>query len=83
MKRITPSWSEFFSLSEQLTFHVDRNGLGELQAVVINGLTSQGTTRTLRLVAHADGTPVDLLEALIEVLASQIRREIEGPRSLW
>jgi hypothetical protein len=83
MKRITKSWSEFFSLSEQLAIHVDRNGVGELQSITINGLTNQGTSRTLRLVAHADGTTVDLLEAAVEVLATQMRREIEGPRSLW
>lgn len=83
MRRVTPSWSEFFSHAEVITIGVRRNQVGELQAVVIDGLTGQGTTRTLRLVANADGTPIDLLETAVEVLASQMRRETEGPRSLW
>lgn len=83
MKRLSPSWSAFFASCSQLTVHVDRNRVGEMQTVTLNGLTDQGTSRTLRLVANADGTPVDLLETAVELLASQMRREIEGPRSLW
>lgn len=83
MNRVSPSWSEFFSHSEVLTIQVRRNGVGELQGLTIDGLTAQGTARTLRLFANADATTVDLLEAAVEVLATQMRREIEGPRSLW
>jgi hypothetical protein len=83
MRRITPSWSEFFESSCVLTIQLHRNMAGELQCVTLDGLTAQGTTRTLRLIPNAGGTPVDHLEAAVEVLATQIRREIEGPRSLW
>ena len=83
MKRITPSWSEFFSQSCHLTIHLARNRNGDLQCVTIDGLTAQGTSRTLRLVPNAGGTPVDHLEAAIEVLATQIRQEIEGPPPLY
>lgn len=83
MKRITPSWSEFFSQSCQLTIHLNRARTGELQVVVIDGLTAQGTSRTLRLVPNAGGTSIDHLEAAIEVLATQIRQEIEGPPPLF
>lgn len=83
MKRVSKSWSAFFESCSVITIQVRRNTVGELQAVTIDGLTDQGTSRTLRLVPHAQGTPVDHLEAAVEVLASQMRREIEGPRSLW
>lgn len=83
MKRVTPSWSEFFAQSAVLTIQLRRNMTGDLISVVIDGLTENGTSRTLRLVPNAGGTPVDHLEAAVEVLATQMRREIEGPRSLW
>jgi len=83
MKRITKSWSTFFDSCSVISVHVHRNTVGEMKVVILDGLTDQGVNRTLRLVPHADGTEVDLLEAAIEVLASQMRREIEGPRTLW
>jgi hypothetical protein len=83
MKRLTPSWKSFFDGCVQLSIHLDRSMVGDLKAVTLNGLTPQGTSRTLRLIPHADGTEVDLLETAVELLASQMRREIEGPRSLW
>lgn len=83
MKRVSPSWKSFFGSCSVITIQVGRNAVGEMQLVTIDGLTDQGVSRTLRLVPHADGTEVDLLEAAIEVLASQMRREIEGPRTLW
>jgi hypothetical protein len=83
MKRITPSWSEFFSHSRIVTIQLQRNAQGELQIVTVDGLTAQGTSRILRLVPNAGGTPIDHLEAAIEVLASQIRQEIEGPPPLF
>lgn len=83
MKRLTPSWASYFASCAVLTIQVRRDAVGAMQAVTLDGLTDQGTARTLRLVPHADGTEVDLLETAVELLASQMRREIEGPRSLW
>jgi hypothetical protein len=83
MKRLSPSWKTFFDSCSVLTVLVHRNTVGEMQSVTLNGLTDQGVSRTLRLIPHADGTEVDLLETAVELLASQMRREIEGPRSLW
>jgi len=83
MKRITPAWREFFAHSRVLTIAIHRNMHGELQSVVVDGLTAQGTSRTLRLVPHAGGTPIDHLEAAVEVIANQIRQEIEGPPPLF
>ena len=83
MKRLSPSWTAFFGTCSQITIHVDRAVTGEMKSVTMNGLTDQGVSRLLKLIPHADGTEVDLLETAVELLASQMRREIEGPRSLW
>ena len=83
MKRITESWSAHFQRSSTVTIQVRRNPAGELQAVVLSGMGPNLAERTLRLIPHADGTPIDVLEAAVEVLATQIRQEIEGPPPLY
>jgi len=83
MKRISPSWREFFCSSRIVTIQLQRDHLGELQLVSVDGLTGQGVSRILKLVPHADGTPIDVLEAAVEVLATQIRLEIRGPPPLF
>jgi hypothetical protein len=78
MNRVTPSWKAHFDRSRLLTVQLKFGPTDDLELVTLDGFTSSGTTRTLRLVPHADGTPVDLLELAIEVIASQMRRTLEG-----
>ena len=83
MKRVTTSWSEWFTHSRVVTIQVRRSMTGDLELVSIDGLNGHGTSRLLRLVPNAGGTPIDHLEAAVEVLATQIRQEIEGPPPLF
>lgn len=83
MKHISKSWSEWMEHSRVITISVKRSLVGDLEVVVLDGLNAHGTSRTLRLIPGAGHTSIDCLEAAIELLATQIRQEIEGPPALF